>query len=256
MGLPSRFRLPGEIFCVISLPQTTAGAVNVNALPLLVPSQRKNPMSEKLTKKEVCALLHIGYSTLGRWMREGKIKFQRDTTAGKFEPAVFFKRDDLAAFLPPSSVLGTEHPPAPAPQQPKPTPAPKESRDIRSWAEKYKDGDEPDSCGNYRDGYNPRWPETGASLLGPVIPRDVPPINRDTTSHMNPHLVGRTDGPSGNDVYLNSTEFSDLLHGRGSITAAEFQSKATKTRPISQQQRKQQVDINVIRNAFKLGFSR
>jgi hypothetical protein len=211
--------------------------------------------NERLTKKQVCSILKIGYSTLGRWMREGRIKFQRDTTAGKFESAVFFRRDDLVAFLPPSSVLGTEHPPAPAPQpQPKPVAAPQQ--DKRTWEEKFRDGDAPDSCGNYRDGENPRWPETGATLLGPAIPQPATPANRDTTSHMNPALIGRTDGPSGNDVYLNSTEFSDRLNGRGSVTAKEFQSKATKTRPMSPQQRKQVVDINVIRAAFRNGFSR
>jgi hypothetical protein len=211
-------------------------------------------MNDKLTKKEVCALLRIGYSTLGRWMREARIKFERDTTAGKFESAVFFNRADIQHLIPREPVIPigfAESVPAPKPV-PKPTLTP---QDKRTFAEKFRDGDEPDSCGNFCDGANDLYPSSGATLLGPVVPYTTPPVNRDTASHMDPALVGKV-GPSGNDSYLNSPEFA---LARGSISQVQYdslQATAQKARRMSQQQQKQVVDVNVIRDAFKFGFSR
>jgi hypothetical protein len=68
--------------------------------------------NERLTKAQVCAILHIGYSTLGRWMRDGKIKFERDTTVTKFNCAVFFRLADLAEWMP-CVTDSVTHPPAP-----------------------------------------------------------------------------------------------------------------------------------------------
>jgi hypothetical protein len=153
-------------------------------------------MSEKLSKKQVCRLLGIGYSTLGTWMREGKIKFERDTTAGKFESAVWFDKEEAAKFLP-SVTDSVIHPSAPKlgellPAPARPAPA-KESRDIRTWAEKYKDGDAADSCGNRIDGTNERFITEGTqTLLGPTSAIDHgPPV--DTQAHMDNRLLGTHD---------------------------------------------------------------
>ena len=144
--------------------------------------------NERLTKKQVCTLLHCGYSTLGRMMREGKIKFTK-VAAKHFESSVFFRREDLAEFMPvtepvdksagPGSEDSPGCPAAPASgtsgtSAPAPTPAPEsrpESRDIRTWAEKHRENEVPDSCGNYLDGSNLYFPSTGASLIGPCIPK-------------------------------------------------------------------------------------
>jgi hypothetical protein len=153
--------------------------------------------NERLTKKQVCSILQIGYSTLGRWMRDGKIKFTRER-AESFESAVFFRRADLAEFLP--SIPDT-HPTASVPESPaQPTaPAPAsprpESRDIRTWAEKYKDGDAADSCGNTIDGANALWPQTGATLVGPVV--RVEPGALDSCAHMDHRLLGGHDSATG-----------------------------------------------------------
>jgi excisionase family DNA binding protein len=209
-------------------------------------------MSDRLSKKEVCALLKIGYSTLGRWMRDGKIKFTREQ-AKNFESAVFFRRDDLAEFL--------EQPtPAPAPAvvpAPIQAPAPKApAPDLRTWEEKYRDGDACDSCGNTIDGANDLYPRTGASLLGPVEPVTVPPVNRDTASHMNPALVGYTGGPSANDCYLNSLEYQRDHWGLSQERYDELTANATKARKQCEQQQKVYLDRAAITAAFRHGYSR
>ncbi|HEY4842644.1 MAG TPA: helix-turn-helix domain-containing protein [Terriglobales bacterium] len=160
---------------------------------------------ERLTKKQVCSILQIGYSTLGKWMARGKIKFRREQ-ADKFESAVFFRRADLAEFLPsasnsdaqPTAGLSPAVPTAPA----VPSTARPESRDIRTWAEKYKDGDAADSAGNTIDGANERWPTTGATLLGPVVRVEQAPL--DPNGHMEPGLLGSTaTNPVNADGYAN-----------------------------------------------------
>jgi Helix-turn-helix domain len=218
---------------------------------------------ERLTKKQVCSILNIGYSTLGRWMREGKIKFSREQAA-KFESAVFFRRDDLAEFLPTVAESAT-HPKAPAahptasrgdsPLHPEVALPYQDEPDRRDFAQKFRDGDECDSAGNYITGENPRYQSTGATLLGPVAPYTAPPVNRDTSSHMDPALVGRP-GPSADECYLNSLERRRDL---GIISQASYDaltSNASKARRLSGQQRKVYLDQAAIRAAFRHGFSR
>jgi hypothetical protein len=148
---------------------------------------------EKLTKAQVCAILHIGYSTLGKWMRNGKIKFTRDTEAGKFESAVFFSRADLAEFLPSTAPSAPEPkrnaPPGPVGHYEDDVSRNEPATDKRTFAEKYRDGDATDSCGNTIHGGNSQYPTTGATLLGPVKPYEGPPIPKTGTSHMDPHLL-------------------------------------------------------------------
>ncbi len=157
--------------------------------------------NERLTKKQTAALLGIGYSTLGKWMREGKIKFHK-VEAGRFESSVFFNRADLAEFLP-SVTEPVTQPTAPSmpdsgilPTAPSAKLAERpESKDLRTWAEKFRDGDAPDSCGNYRDGANNQFPETGATLLGPVTRDDPAPVSKSGCDHMDPRLLGDYQDP-------------------------------------------------------------
>ncbi len=217
-------------------------------------------MSELLNKKDAMLLLGITASTLTRWMRSGKIKYTR-VEGERFAPAVFFTVDEITRLMPPSSDSEEcptappsnllARPTAPSCKQHERT----ESRDTRTWAEKYTDGDAPDSCGNFVDGENRLYPSSGATLLGPVEPYNDPPVNRDTTSHMNPALVGR-GGPDASAGYLDSLERARDI---GTITAVQYAtltSNADKARRQCEQSRKQHVDIATIRAAFRQGFSR
>lgn len=225
-------------------------------------------MSDKLTKHEVCQLLGIKYSTLGRWMREGKIAFERDPDwkAKRGECTVHFDRDEVqrlltpvstakfaahppAQGLPPGSKPPTAHPEIPLPYQDEPKP------DTRDFAQRYRDGDETDSLGNEIGGYNENFPTTGSTLLGPIVPYTPPPVNRDTASHMSPALVGKV-GPSANNRYLDSLE---RQRDTGAISQACYDSlteTASKANRMSTQQRKVYVDRAAIMDAFRHGFSR
>jgi hypothetical protein len=224
--------------------------------------------NERLTKKQVCSILQIGYSTLGRWMALGKIKFTREK-AEHFESAVFFRRADLAEFLPcvtesvtepcasdsdaqPSASESEAQPPVWPSQSRAMAP---ESRDIRTWAEKYKDGDAADSAGNFIHGANERWPTTGATLLGPVVEHTLPKVNRDTTSHMNPALVGTT-GPHAGESYLNSLERQRDVGTISQATYDALTQNASKARRQCEQDQKKFLDKAAINAAFRHGYSR
>ena len=217
--------------------------------------------NERLTKKQVCSLLKIGYSTLGRWMREGKIKFTREQAVGAFESAVFFRRADLAEFLPSAPIVASIAAPvrnaAPSKvghyeDEPAPRAQSRENADL-SFAEAYKAGDATDSAGNKIDGTNDRFRTKGIqSLLGPI---EVEKPVVSGTSHMNPALVGGA-GESGNTAYINSLEYHLKA---GSITQEQYeemQSASVKARRQCEQTNKTYLDKAAILAAFKHGYSR
>lgn len=151
---------------------------------------------DKLTKRQVAALLGIAYSTVGRWTREGKLKPHYET-AERFAESVFFKRSELPAptakapKAPVSKLLTRPATTGNLPEVPA-SPERTESRDLRTWAERYRDGDETDSCGNTIDGANDQYKSTGASLLGPAIPAERGP-KPDVQSHMSAALLASND---------------------------------------------------------------
>jgi excisionase family DNA binding protein len=214
-------------------------------------------MNDKLTKREAAALLGIGVSTLGRKMREGKIKFTK-VEAGRFESAVFFDRDDLAALLPSEKQPTVPLDPFPPVEAaPKPKPVPEAKPDTRTWAELHRDGVVPDSLGNYLNEVNPDFPSSGCcSLIGPpgsVVPPE--PKTLDTTAHMVQALVTQP-GPSANEQYINSLERHRDV---GNITSDHYDSligSANKARRMSGQERKQCLDRAAILQAFRFGYSR
>jgi hypothetical protein len=145
-------------------------------------------------------------------------------------------------------------PPLPAPAA-APEPSHPESKDIRTWAERYSDGDAPDSCGNYRDGANDRYPETGASLLGPV-PRDVMPEPKPScTAHMNQKLLPKLGGDASTQ-YLNSLERQRDIGTISQATYDELTSAASKARRMSGQDHKIYLDRAAIKAAYRHGYSR
>lgn len=208
-------------------------------------------MSEtKLTKKEAMALLGISTATMSRWMTSGKIKYSK-IEAGRFQSAVFFDAEEIARLLPVRVTV-----PVSALKNPAPAANPrKEPKDLRTFAEKYLDGDECDSCGNYVDGSNPWFPSTGSSLIGPCIPA-APEPRTSTTSHMDPALVGKVGGTSANDGYLDSFEYA---LARGAMTQAHYdalQADATRAHRLSGQEKKIWLDKAAILHAMRFGYSR
>jgi len=144
----------------------------------------------QLTKQQACALLHISSTTLWRRIKAGTYTSTR-TGEGQFASLSFTYAD-----------IGLPEPkqtPEPQPtaqpfvrspdKTPEPTPSRPESKDIRTWAEKYKDGDATDSTGNKIDGTNARFSEL-TTYLGPVE-IDHTPV--DTQAHMDERLCGTHD---------------------------------------------------------------
>jgi len=235
--------------------------------------------NERLTKAQVCSILRIGYSTLGRWMRDGKIKFERDTTLSKFNCSVFFRRADLAEWMPcagdsPGHPMLGELPPTSEgnlPSHPKRNAAPSlvghyEEEPItefgddpianaRGWAE----GTIKDSAGNANFG---KELVDGSIVDKRSLIHDHPglvscgpsEVDRDCTSHMNQALVGTTGAGAG-EGYLDSLERHRDV---GSLSQAAYDRLTANARRARQsdQQRKQVVDVAVIRAAFRQGYSR
>lgn len=203
-----------------------------------------------MTKQQACELLHISESTLQRRLRAKKYTCTR-TGEGQYAP-ITFTFADLGLTEPtpePTADLASAEPTA------APVVVPAVKPDTRTWEQRHRDGDAPDSCGNFLDGHNDQFPSNGASLVGPCYPREPIPPNRDTASHMDQALVGHI-GPSANDGYLDSLERHRDV---GNISQATYDSlavTASKARRLSKQQEKQCVDIAVIREAFRFGFSR
>jgi hypothetical protein len=224
---------------------------------------------DRLTRKQVCAILEIGSSTLGAWMRKGKIKFTKDADGGQWAKA-YFRLDDIKQFIPaPPVAESATHPTAlytvkglpyqdsPSgnlPERPSSGNLP-EHKDKRTFAEKFLDGDATDSVGNTVHGANDLWPTTGATLIGPVTPYTPPPVNRDTTSHMDQNLVGR-GGAGAGAGYLDSLERHRDI---GNITAAQYDTltgNAEKARRQCEQSKKEVLDRRAISEAFRHGYSR
>lgn len=217
-----------------------------------------------LTKKQAMRLLGISSATMSRWMASGKIRFSK-RDAERFAASVFFDESEIERLLPKpvsesdtrptevSSHDGMKPPTAPT----QPNCARPESKPIKSWAEKFADGEAPDSCGNYRDGFNPQWPRTGATLLGPVTdPAPLRSTARDTDNHMPAGVRKDVGGTSGNTAYLNSPEYSLKS---GWITQEQYDTlteNATKARRLTGQAAKEFVDRAAMEHAFKFGYSR
>lgn len=199
-----------------------------------------------MTKKEACGLLGISLRTLDRRMASGRYTFTR-IGEGQFAELSFTFSD-----------LGLPEPlPVAVPVESKPVhdvqirPEYNDEPIERSFAERYRANEVPDSAGNYFDGSNPRWPSKGVqSLLGPIEP--MPRVRPDTTAHMDPALIGDIS-TAPNPV--DSDEYMELLHpGHFDRIAAMYASAGV--RQPSEQQRKQALDCRVIAAAFRQGFSR
>jgi hypothetical protein len=139
---------------------------------------------DPIGKKEAMRLLSITPATIGRWMASGKLKFERDATAGQYAPC-FFERADVLAFVPVLPTVGFEQA-APA-LEPKRNAAPAKVGSYEdapaepTFAEKFKAGEATDSMGNDLFKPNP------VSLLGPVVVDRTPPA--PAQSHMDPKLL-------------------------------------------------------------------
>ena len=201
-----------------------------------------------MTKNEACALLGISPRTLDRRMASEQYTFTR-TGEGQFSRLSFTHAD--IGLPEPATVVG------PVPVESKPArdvqirPEYNDEPTARSFAERYRANEVPDSAGNYFDGSNGRWPNKGVqSLLGPIEP--MPKVRPDTTAHMDPALIGDiSTGPNP----VDSDEYQELLHpGHADRIAAMY--AAAGIRQPSEQQRKQALDVRAISAAFQQGFSR
>ena len=166
-----------------------------------------------MTKKEACALLGISPRTLDRRMTKGIYTFTR-TGEGQFAELSFTHTD-----------IGL---PEPTPE-PVPVPVPVESKhDVqirpeyndepteRTFAERYRANEVPDSAGNYFDGSNPRWPTKGVqSLLGPIEPKPKEKFSCD--SHMTFQNRQTIVGVDGELVLHAGSENHPLQQGHTNI---------------------------------------
>ena len=144
-----------------------------------------------LSKAAACGLLHISSTSLCRRIKAGVYQCTR-TGEGQFS-ALSFTYADIGL---PEPQQAPEPIPAVAEVQPtpvhgapglEPTPSRPESRGIRTWAEKYRDGEAADSCGNKIDGTNERFITKGAqSLLGPI---EIDRTLANPQAHMDPRLL-------------------------------------------------------------------
>ncbi len=155
-----------------------------------------------LTKQQAAAALKISLRTLCSRMKSGAIKYRKTATTRPGQNSVFFDSAELGLHEPEQSkhdVPINNNYDDPAPELPSGADAlelrpreltPKE-RDAKFAAE-YLAGTASDSIGNKRDGSNDRWPEKGATLIGPPVRVDPGP-HVDSQSHMDPRLLASND---------------------------------------------------------------
>ena len=162
---------------------------------------------QRMTKKQVCALLSISPKTLERRMARGIYKFTR-SGEGQYAPVSFTFADlGLPEPVPePTPVLETVPVVEPTPElAPAPTFSPTPLGPIElqreadeRFAQDYKRGEATDSAGNTINGTNERWPTKGIqTLLGPMEPKPRERVQHVTTmekiANAQPPTVG-TDG--------------------------------------------------------------
>jgi hypothetical protein len=214
---------------------------------------------DPIGKAEAMRLLGIAPATMSRLMKSGELKCER-TGPGKFDPILFERAHVMtlrdARFLDKSPVA------QPTPPATPPTPAPKRNaapskvghyEDEPTFVEAYIAGDATDSCGNTIYGGNEQWPQTGATLLGPVVPVVRPPAP-GPFAHMDDALLGGrgtgVDGAPIFDASSDNTPMNAALIAQGKLQPTAPAKKA------STQQQKEANDILAIRSAWRRGESR
>jgi hypothetical protein len=217
---------------------------------------------ELITKRQARVILDIGMSTLGLWVRQGKLKVQK-REEGKFG-AIYFDRAEVLALrdsrlpkaepvvLPEPASYSDARPPVPEPDLPGFT------NDGEKNQQAWHEGKVADSFGN--KAYGNERPDGSISdprsaIHGnPMIVECQMPPRCATTEHMDPALVGDVSVPSANDSYLNSPEYA-LKTERINQTMYDNLTKGV-SRPVADQRRKQIQDRLAIASAFRFGYSR
>ena len=216
---------------------------------------------ELISKRQARVILGSGMSTLGLWVRQGKLKVQK-RDEGKFG-AIYFDRAEVLA-LRDSRVTKPEPEVLPEPcpqleQRPMQEPdLPGFTDDAEKNQQAWREGKIADSFGNKL--YGNERPDGSISdhrsaIHGnPMIAGCQMPPRRATTEHMDPALVGDVSVPSANDNYLNSPDYA-LKSGRMTREQYDNLTKGV-SRPVADQRRKQIQDRRAIASAFLHGFSR
>src|ERR1035441_8521168 len=104
-------------------------------------------------------------------MRAGQIAFTKDGSKIGVN-SVWIERSEIERLLTPAPVptvpsvdtLSADPPASLSAHLVQVVKAKQEKRDLRDWAERYRDGDEVDSCGNTIYGANDQFPETSSTL--------------------------------------------------------------------------------------------
>ncbi len=214
-----------------------------------------------LNKKEAAAALGISVRNFERRIQHGKIKGVTDSTRGQFGQK-FYSYSTLGLIDPEERKASPADVPVnPIYEEPSPmdersassfvprelSPREQKQLDDSQFAEAYKSGDATDSFGN-------RIGNAKVSLLGPVVESHEKPARQFGDSHM-PEGMKAKAGTSGNDSVLASADFEERWHP-GTKARTEKMYESAGMRKPSQQQAKQMVDIAVIRESFKHGYSR